>query len=164
MALITPPSPARSTPVSECGLKRKRSPSPTPAALPLTPPLIATDICDPSATETLEKAVHVISTAATALSFVTRLYQVDSRARLNLLRAVNAVTDATAVDGKLVICGIGKSGLVGQKIVATMKSLGVPCSFLNSAEAMHGDLGDVRKVLSPYHSYVPINSGTSVFV
>ena len=151
MAIVTPPSPARSTSVSDCSLKRKRSPSPSPAAVPLTPPLTATDVYDPTATETLERAVHVISTAATALSYVTRLYQVDSQARLGLLRAVNAVTDTVAVDGKLVICGIGKSGLIGRKIVATVKSLGVPCSFLHSAEAMHGDLGDVKKVC-PYDS------------
>ena len=146
MALVTPPSPARSTPVSECGLKRKRSQSPSPAALPLTPPLTAADVCDPTATETLDKAVHVISTAATALSYVTHLYQVDSQARLGLLRGVNAVSDTVAIDGKLIVCGIGKSGLIGRKIVATVKSLGVPCSFLHSAEAIHGDLGDVREV------------------
>ena len=146
MALTTPPSPARSTPTSECGSKRKRSLSSTPTILPLTPPLSASDL-DPTATETLDKAVNVLSTAATALAHVTRLYQADSQARAGLLRAVNAVTDASAADGKLVICGIGKSGLIGQKAVATVKSLGIPCSFLHSSEAMHGDLGDVKKVI-----------------
>ena len=158
MALVTPPSPARSTPSSECSLKRKRSHSPSPTALPLTPPLTATDVCDPTASETLDKAVHVLSTAATALSYVTRLYQVDAQARLGLLRAVNAVADTVAIDGKLVICGIGKSGLIGRKCVATVKSLGVPCSFLHAAEAMHGDLGDVRKVCYHKPLYDPIRS------
>jgi len=39
---------------------------------------------------------------------------------------------------------VGKSGLVGRKTVATMKSLGLGASFLHAGEAMHGDLGDVR--------------------
>ncbi len=43
--------------------------------------------------------------------------------------------------GKVVILGIGKSGLVGQKIAATLCSTGTPAVFLHAAEALHGDLG-----------------------
>jgi len=43
--------------------------------------------------------------------------------------------------GKLVICGMGKSGLIGQKIAGTLCSTGTPAVFLNAAEALHGDLG-----------------------
>ena len=43
--------------------------------------------------------------------------------------------------GKLVICGIGKSGAVAQKITATLCSTGTPAVFLHAAEAAHGDLG-----------------------
>lgn len=42
---------------------------------------------------------------------------------------------------KLVVTGIGKSGLVGQKIAATLNSTGTPSFFLHPVEAMHGDLG-----------------------
>ena len=42
-------------------------------------------------------------------------------------------------------CGMGKSGLVGAKITATLPSTGTPSVFLHPAEAMHGDLGIVRK-------------------
>ena len=42
---------------------------------------------------------------------------------------------------KLVVTGIGKSGLVGQKIAATLNSTGTPALFLHPVEAMHGDLG-----------------------
>ena len=47
-------------------------------------------------------------------------------------------------DGHLVICGMGKSGLVGAKIAATLSSTGTPALFLHPAEAIHGDLGMVR--------------------
>lgn len=43
--------------------------------------------------------------------------------------------------GKIVVTGIGKSGRVGEKIVATFSSTGTPAVFLHPAEAMHGDLG-----------------------
>ena len=43
--------------------------------------------------------------------------------------------------GKLVICGIGKSGHVGKKIAATLASTGSPAIFVHAVEAMHGDLG-----------------------
>jgi arabinose-5-phosphate isomerase len=43
--------------------------------------------------------------------------------------------------GHVVIVGLGKSGLVGRKISATMSSIGIPSVFLHSAEGLHGDLG-----------------------
>ncbi len=47
--------------------------------------------------------------------------------------------------GRLIISGIGKSGIVGRKIVATLNSTGTRSLFLHPAEAMHGDLGMVDK-------------------
>ncbi|MFL2485238.1 MAG: SIS domain-containing protein [Candidatus Neomarinimicrobiota bacterium] len=43
--------------------------------------------------------------------------------------------------GKLVVCGLGKSGLIGEKIVATLCSTGTKSVFVHAAEALHGDLG-----------------------
>lgn len=43
--------------------------------------------------------------------------------------------------GRVVVCGMGKSGLVGQKIASTMASTGTPALFLHPAEGIHGDLG-----------------------
>lgn len=45
--------------------------------------------------------------------------------------------------GRIVVCGMGKSGHVGQKIAATLASTGTPAFFLHPAEAIHGDLGMV---------------------
>lgn len=130
-----PLEPAQVT-VSPHSLKRKMS-------APLTPPITPED---PDGAALLDRAVAVLSTEATALSFATRLYQTEPSAKAGLLRAVELVVRANEAGGKLVICGVGKSGLVGRKTVATMKSLGVACSFLHAAEAIHGDLGDIRPV------------------
>lgn len=46
-----------------------------------------------------------------------------------------------ATPGHVVICGMGKSGLIGQKIAATLASTGTPSFFVHPAEAYHGDLG-----------------------
>jgi arabinose-5-phosphate isomerase len=46
--------------------------------------------------------------------------------------------------GRLVVSGIGKSAIVGQKIVATMNSTGTPAVFMHAADAIHGDLGMVQ--------------------
>ncbi|RMA92572.1 KpsF/GutQ family sugar-phosphate isomerase [Hydrogenothermus marinus] len=47
--------------------------------------------------------------------------------------------------GKVIITGMGKSGLVGKKIAATLASTGTPSFFLHPAEAIHGDLGMISK-------------------
>lgn len=46
--------------------------------------------------------------------------------------------------GHIVVCGIGKSGLIGKKIAATLASTGSPSFFLHPSEAIHGDLGMLR--------------------
>lgn len=56
---------------------------------------------------------------------------------------VRAVETVLSSPGRLVITGIGKSGIVGQKISATLNSTGTPSFFLHPVEAMHGDLGMV---------------------
>ncbi len=56
-------------------------------------------------------------------------------------QAVNLIYKAK---GRLIITGIGKSAIIGQKIVATLNSTGTPAIFLHAAEAIHGDLGMVQ--------------------
>jgi len=48
-------------------------------------------------------------------------------------------------EGHVVVSGMGKSGLVGMKVSATLASLGQPSHFIHPAEALHGDLGRLRK-------------------
>ena len=56
----------------------------------------------------------------------------------NFARAVNAILSHK---GKLLVCGVGKSGRVGQKIAATLSSTGTPAVFMHACDAVHGDLG-----------------------
>ncbi len=56
-----------------------------------------------------------------------------------------AVKTVHACSGRLVISGIGKSAIVGQKIVATLNSTGTPALFMHAGDAIHGDLGMVQK-------------------
>jgi arabinose-5-phosphate isomerase len=57
----------------------------------------------------------------------------------------NAVKLISGVKGKLIITGVGKSGLVGAKMAATFASTGTSSFFLHPTEAMHGDLGMIGK-------------------
>lgn len=56
-----------------------------------------------------------------------------------------AVNISSSIKGKLIITGVGKSGLVGAKIAATLASTGTSSFFLHPTEAMHGDLGMIGK-------------------
>ena len=58
---------------------------------------------------------------------------------------VNAVAMISTLESMLIITGLGKSGLVGQKAAATLSSTGTPAAFVHPVEALHGDLGVVAK-------------------
>ena len=58
----------------------------------------------------------------------------------NFSRVVNLIK---SIKGRVVITGVGKSGIIASKIVATMNSTGTKAQFLHAADAMHGDLGMV---------------------
>jgi arabinose-5-phosphate isomerase len=76
--------------------------------------------------------------------------EIESAAILDLLPRLGPVFDAAvelllATRGRLVVMGVGKSGIIGQKLSATFSSTGTPSLFLHPAEAIHGDLGRVVK-------------------
>ena len=60
----------------------------------------------------------------------------------NFVKAVELVFDCK---GRIIVTGIGKSGLVGRKIASTLASTGTPSLFLDTIEGMHGDLGMIMK-------------------
>ena len=59
-------------------------------------------------------------------------------------RAVEALRTAIDSGHKIIVVGVGKSGLVGDKIAATLTSTGAPSIVLDSMNALHGDLGIVQ--------------------
>jgi arabinose-5-phosphate isomerase len=69
---------------------------------------------------------------------------VVSAARQVSTAAVRAAEWTARCRGSVIVTGVGKAGLVGQKMVATLASTGSPAHFLHPSEAVHGDLGRVR--------------------
>src|SRR5690625_6540313 len=58
---------------------------------------------------------------------------------------IEAVETITRASGRVIVSGIGKSGIIGRKIAATMTSTGTPAVFLHPVEGLHGDLGIVGR-------------------
>jgi len=75
-----------------------------------------------------------------------RVLETESRAVADLARGLDdgfdrAVEMIVSCNGRVVVTGMGKSGIVCQKIAATLSSTGTPAFFMHPAEAVHGDLG-----------------------
>ncbi len=86
--------------------------------------------------EILSLARQTLKTEAEALQ------KMQERLGDEFVRAVEAILQSR---GKLVVTGMGKSGLIGRKIAATLASTGTPSFFLHPGEAFHGDLGMISK-------------------
>ncbi|ACC98146.1 Arabinose-5-phosphate isomerase [Elusimicrobium minutum Pei191] len=59
----------------------------------------------------------------------------------NFIKSVNIIN---SISGRVVVLGIGKSGIIGRKIAATLASTGTPALFMHPVEALHGDLGMIQ--------------------
>ncbi len=84
------------------------------------------------------------------LELARKVLQTEAEAILALIdrldhRFEQAVTLLRECQGRVIVTGMGKSGLICRKIAATMASTGTPAFFLHPAEAIHGDLGVVRR-------------------
>jgi len=78
-----------------------------------------------------------------------KVLETEANAILNALGKINhqfevAVDILFQCSGQVVVTGMGKSGLIGRKIAATMTSIGSPALFLHPAEAIHGDIGIIH--------------------
>ena len=71
-------------------------------------------------------------------SYSSQLLQVSKSIDQDIQSAAELIINNS---GKVVVCGLGKSGLIGQKIVATLCSTGTRSVYMHAAEAIHGDLG-----------------------
>ena len=81
-----------------------------------------------------------------SLETAKRVLRVESEAISGLIDRLDARFEAAvellyACKGRVVVTGLGKSGLVGRKVAATFASTGTPALFLHTGEALHGDLG-----------------------
>jgi arabinose-5-phosphate isomerase len=86
----------------------------------------------------LQPAALVRTEAAALLALADRLEGAMSTA---FTRAVELILRCGESNGRVIVTGMGKSGIIAQKIAATLSSTGSPALFLHPAEAVHGDLG-----------------------
>jgi arabinose-5-phosphate isomerase len=84
----------------------------------------------------IEKGRRVVRIERDAVSAL------EPRINADFARAVDLLA---ACKGRVIITGVGKSGIIARKIVATMNSTGTPAVFLHATDAVHGDLGIVRQ-------------------
>lgn len=95
----------------------------------------------------LDEARRVIELEAAAILALG--HQLDEQ----FSRAVDSILHSC---GRVIVCGMGKSGIIGKKMVATLASTGTPSFFMHPGEAYHGDLGMVK----PEDTFIAIsNSG-----
>jgi arabinose-5-phosphate isomerase len=88
--------------------------------------------------DALQPAALVRTEAAALEALATRL---EGAMAEPFARAVELILGCGAGNGRVVVTGMGKSGIIAQKIAATLSSTGSPALFLHPAEAVHGDLG-----------------------
>ncbi len=84
------------------------------------------------------------------LKIAKETFQIEAESLLSAAggldeRFLEALELISATQGKLIIAGVGKSGLVGAKMAATFASTGTPSFFLHPTEALHGDLGMISR-------------------
>jgi arabinose-5-phosphate isomerase len=94
---------------------------------------------------------HMQAQATTTLQLARETLDIEAAALLQLKerlddRFVKAVNMVLAVQGRVVVTGMGKSGHIGRKIAATLASTGTPAMFVHPGEASHGDLGMIKAV------------------
>lgn len=90
----------------------------------------------PTTSPTIERARRVLSIEAAAVASLV------DRVGAELERAVELLAETS---GKVVVTGLGKSGIIARKIAATLASTGTPAFFVHAGEGVHGDLGMVVK-------------------
>lgn len=95
---------------------------------------------DDSSLSPLERIRSIRDTMLTEASAISRAASIASSA------AADAAQWIANGRGCVVVTGVGKAGLIAQKLVATLSSTGSPAHFLHPSEAVHGDLGRVRDV------------------
>lgn len=76
---------------------------------------------------------------------IEELQRLQERLNTSFVRSVDVLKATVEAQRKIIICGVGKSGNISQKIAATLNSTGAPAVVLNSQDALHGDLGLVNQ-------------------
>ncbi len=90
----------------------------------------------------MNKSIDIISTAQDLIQEqLDALNKLKTRVDKNFNHIVNLIFNCS---GRLIIIGLGKSGIIGKKITATLNSTGTVSSFIHASDALHGDLGNIN--------------------
>ena len=84
----------------------------------------------------IKTAKEVIELQSNSIANLEKFIDKNFQDVVNLLKNIN---------GRLIVIGIGKSAIIGKKIVATLNSTGTSSIFIHAVEAIHGDLGSIKK-------------------
>ena len=84
------------------------------------------------------------------ISIAKNVINLEIKALQNLKKFINtpftqAVKQLSKCQSKIILCGVGKSGLIASKIAATLSSVGTPAFSLSAGDSSHGDLGSISK-------------------
>lgn len=93
---------------------------------------------------------NLIDVSTDHLAAARRVFQIEAEAVAALAHKLDesfnaAIETILHSRGRVIICGMGKSGIIGKKIAATLASTGAPSFFMHPGEAYHGDLGMVTR-------------------
>ena len=84
------------------------------------------------------------------ISIGKEVISLEIKALQNLKKSINSSFDKAVIQiakcqSKIILCGVGKSGLIASKIASTLASVGTPSFYVSASEASHGDLGMISK-------------------
>ena len=84
------------------------------------------------------------------IKFAKNIIELEIKALQKLKKGLNnsfnqAVSQIVKCQAKVILCGVGKSGLIAKKIAATLSSVGTPAFYLSANDSSHGDLGSISK-------------------
>ena len=73
---------------------------------------------------------------------INELKKIKKIFNISFIKAIDLIINCK---GKIILAGVGKSGLIARKISATFSSVGIPSFFCDPAQALHGDMGQIEK-------------------
>ena len=128
----------------------------TLTTLPITPPSPYAEEprrapTSAAVTSALLTGLHVLAAERDALTNLHHIYASCRIAQQSFSDAVTVLATAISRKGKLVVSGVGKSGKIGHKFVATCNSMQIQSTFLHPVEALHGDMGIIGLVRRSIH-------------
>jgi arabinose-5-phosphate isomerase len=100
--------------------------------------------------ESLEEKGHGYTLMQEYIAEGRRVIEHEAQALARLARSLDSAFERAAemifaCQGRVIVTGVGKSGIVGRKLAASLASLGTPAFFVHATEAVHGDLGMIAK-------------------